>query len=274
MAQFKTDEALWYNVGIWGELGFAVANFGNDPLTLNAGIHYLVDVIGRNLQAVMLHPDADLRTPPTINTLTRIHKLVIRARTILSGRDVQPGEPDMESVHSSPAEQVFLIYPCPYFKVRNKFLKEYCGLVLNCLSEAMQHTENRKPYEISTRFSGVIGQYLHRVYRLMATELFGIDPEAAKALDFTLTEDDLRNYDPGKFFTSTEMIDTVPKLDAVPSEDDLAVLTNGIPATMLVGLCKYPSGSPAEGVMEGMPAGASAEPAAAAAGAFAPPPSP
>ena len=269
MADFKTDQALWYNVGVWGELGYAVPNFGDDPSTLNSGIHYLVDVIGRNLQAIMHHPDVDLRTPPTINTLTRIHKLIIRARTILAARDVAPGEPDMESIHCSPAEQVHIIYPVPYFKVRNKFLKQYCGLILNCLAEAMQHTENRKAYEISTQFSGVTGQYLHRVYRLMATELFGVDPEAAKALDFTLTEQDLQGYDPGKFFTSTEMIDTVPRLDTVPTEDDLMVLTDGIPATMLVGLSKYPGGDPPQGVQQAAGGGQQA-----AGGGFAPPPGP
>ncbi len=112
MPNFKTDQALWYNPGgdaIWGKLGYAVPNFGDDPSSLNSGITYLIDVIGRNLQAIMHHPDVDLRVPPTINTLTRIHMLVIRARQVLGGRDVQPGEPDMESVHSSPAEEVYLM---------------------------------------------------------------------------------------------------------------------------------------------------------------------
>jgi hypothetical protein len=243
MPTFKTDQALWYNVGVWGDLGYAVPNFGDDPSTLNDGIHYLTSVVGRNLSAVMHHPDCDLRTPPSINTLTRLHKLILRARQILSGRDVAPGEPDMESVHTSPASMVHLIYPVPYFKVRNHHLKQYCGLILNALAEMMQHTENRKPYEISTRFSGMVGQYFHRVYRLMATELFGIDPEKAKALDFTLTDADLKGYDPGKWFTSTEMIDAISPLHLVPTEDDLIVLTDGIPATQLVGLSAYPSGT-------------------------------
>jgi hypothetical protein len=270
MPTFKTDQALWYNVGVWGELGYAVPNFGDDPTTLNDGIHYLTTVVGRNLSAVMHHPDCDLRTPPSINTLTRLHKLILRARQILSGRDVAPGEPDMESVHTSPATMVHLIYPVPYFKVRNHHLKQYCGLILNALAEMMQHTENRKPYEISTRFSGMTGQYFHRVYRLMATELFGIDPEKAKALDFTLTDADLKAYDPGKWFTSTEMIDTVSPLHLVPTEDDLVVLTDGIPATQLVGLSAYPSGAAINAGIIGGAATANATSAAA----FAAPPAP
>lgn len=271
MPTFKTDQALWYNVGVWGELGYAVPNFGDDTTTLNDGIHYLTTVVGRNLSAIMHHPDVDLRTPPSINTLTRIHKLVLRARQILSGRDVAPGEADMESVHTSPAQLVHLVFPVPYFKVRNPHLKQYCGLVLNALAEMMQHTENRKPYEISTRFSGTVGQYLHRVYRLMATELFGIEADKAKALDFTLSDADLKAYDPGKWFTSTEMIDTIAPIQMVPTEDDLLVLTDGIAATQLVGLSAYPSGL---AVNAGVIASGATTSGAVNSGAFAAPPTP
>lgn len=243
MPSFKTDEALWYNNGVWGELGYAVPNCGDDPITLNSGIAYLVDVIGRNLSAVMHHHDSDLRVPPSINTLTRVHKLVVRARSILAGRQVAPGKPDMEGGHVTPAPQDFLIYPVPYFKVRNGWLREYCGLAINALSDAVQDTENHKPYEISTTFSGRIGQYLHRIYALMCTELFGVGPEAAAALDFTLSDEQLAGYDPGKWFTRTEMIDVRPPVALVPTEDDLRVLTDGIPATQLVGLTRYPSGA-------------------------------
>jgi len=269
---FGTDEPLWYNVGAWGELGYAVPNFGDDPATLNSGIHYLVQVVGRNLFAVMHHSDVDLRTPPSINTLVRVHKLILRARTILAGREVPPGTPNMEAVHSSPSQAVHVIFPVPCFKVRNPWLREYCGLVLAALSEAMQHTDNRRPYEISTAFSGLVGQYLHRIYKLMATELFGVAAEKAAALDFALTEADLKTYDPGKWFTATEMVDTVPPLDRVATEDDLAVLSAGIPATLLVGLARWPSGLAS---LSAAPAAAAAGSAAAAAApAFAPPPSP
>jgi hypothetical protein len=140
----------------------------------------------------------------------------------------------------------------------------------------MQHTENRKPYEISTRFSGVAGQYLHRVYRLMATELFGIDPELAKALDFTLSDEAIKAYDPGKWFTSTEMIDTVSPITMVPTEDDLLLLTDGIPATQLVGLSAYPSGIPINnGQLAGTGSGTqSGSSGGSSAGSFAPAPSP
>ena len=239
---FGTDEPLWYNVGVWGELGFAVPNFGNDTGSINSTIHKLVSVIGRNLQAVMLHGDANRRTPPSINSCTRVHKLVVRARSILAGRAIAPGTPNMEAVHSTPARREFVIFPLPYFKVRNEFMKEWAGLALDALSEAMQHTENAQALEVSLNFSGLVGQYLHRIYRLMATELFGVPVADASKLDFTLTDAQLAAYDPGKYFTQTEMIDTVPLLASLPTEDDLETLTNGIVASQLVGLQRYPSG--------------------------------
>ncbi len=268
MPDFKSDQVLWYNVGVWGELGYAVPNFGDDGRTQNQTIQYLTSVMGRNLSALMHHPDADLRVPPSINTLTRIHKLILRARTILAGRAVAPGTPDFEAVHVQPGMIEHLIYPVPYFRVRSPHLKEYCGLILNALAEAMQHTENRKPYEISLNFAGLVGSYLQRVYRRMATELFAVASNDAAKPDFILTDAVLASYNPAAFFTSTEMIDRVPPIERVPTEDDLSVLTDGIPSSRIVGLARYPSGSPAD--IPGAPSDVVA--AASSVPAFAPPP--
>lgn len=279
MPVFRTDQALWYRVGVWGELGYAVPNFGDDTQTLNGSIHKLVSVMGRNLSAVMHHADVDLRVPPSINTLIKVHKLIVRARSILAGRGIAPGTPDFEAQHATPSQSEFLIYPVPCFKVRNEWLKEWCGLTLNAISEACQHTENRKEYEVSTTFTGLIGSYLHRVYRLMATELFNVPVAEASKLDFTLTEAHIAAYDPGKFFSSTELIDRVPRMADIPTEDDLGVLTDGIPASRLVGLCLWPSGQPIPSGQQSVPSlQALGEDATApqvnVAASFAPPPSP
>ena len=239
---FRNDALLWYNVGDWAPLGLAVPNFGDDTVGQNSTIHYLTQVMGRNLQGILLHPDANLRTPPSINTLLRIHKLCTRARSILASRAVPPAQPHMESAHAIPAAEEFLVYPTPYFKVRNAWLKEYAGLILLALTEAFQHQENARPIEISLSFAGLIGQYVQRVYKLMATELFRVPLDEAQRPDFTLTEAQLAAYDPSKWFTSTEMIDTVPRLDGVPTEDDLEPLTSGIPISKLPKLARYPSG--------------------------------
>jgi hypothetical protein len=272
---FGTDQILWYNNGVWGRLGYAVPNFGNDPTSLNSSIAYLVDAIGRNLFGIMQHPDASLRVPPSLNTLTRVHKLCIRARSILAGRDVASGQPKFEPLHATPAPEDFMIYPTPYFKVRNRWLKEYAGLAIMAMTEAMQHTENRVPVDFTQQFSGLVGQYIARIYRLMNMELLAIPEADATKPDFTLTDAQLAAYAPEKFFTSSEMVDTVPPLADVPTEDDLDVLSQGIPASQLVGLAKYPSGgAPPVPGSDGAGMGLGGTSAAGAGASFAPPPSP
>ncbi len=229
----NTDAVLWYNVGVFGDAGYAVPNWSNDVGSLNPQILDWVELVGRNLFHIMHHEDVDLRIPPSINTCKRIHKLYLRAANVLAGRSVAPGEDNMEVLHARPAGEVFRVYPVPYFKVRNPFLRRWVGLVLVSLSEAMQHTENRKELEISTAFAGQVGQYVKRVYTNMAIELFGVPRETAMAPGFALSDDQLRSYNPAAFFTGTEMVDTVPRLDRVFTEDRLALLAEGIPVTEL-----------------------------------------
>lgn len=229
----NSDAVLWYNVGVFGDAGYAVPNWSNDVGSLNPQILDWVDLVGRNLFHLMHHEDVDLRIPPSINTCKRVHKLYLRAANILAGRAVAPGSDNMEALHSRPAGEVFRVYPIPYFKVRNPFLRRWAGMVLVSLAEAMQHTENRKEMEISTAFAGQVGQYLRRVYVNMAVELFGKSREEAMTDGFMLSDADLAAYDPSKFFTSTEMVDTVPRLDRVFTEDRLELLNEGISVTEL-----------------------------------------
>lgn len=229
----NTDAVLWYKVGVFGDAGYAVPNWSNDVGSLNPQILDWVDLVGRNLFHVMHHEDVDLRIPPSINTCKRVHKLYLRAGNILAGRAVAPGTDNMEALHSRPAGEVFRVYPIPFFKVRNPFLRRWAAMVLVSLAEAMQHTENRKEMEISTAFAGQVGQYLRRVYVNMAIELFGKTREEATAQGFVLSNDDLSAYDPSQFFTSTEMVDTVPRLDRVFTEDRLELLAERLPITDL-----------------------------------------
>jgi len=259
------DAFLWYNVGDWGRFGLAIPNFSNDTKSQNDTIRHLTAVVRRNLQAILWHPDARLRTPPSINTLTRIHKLCTRARSILASRAVPANILNMGTAHALPAPEEFLVYPTPYFKVRNQWLKQYAGLMLIGLTEAMQHQENARPLEISEAFAGLIGQYVQRVYRLMATELFRIPLADATKPDFTISEEQLAGYNPSAWFTSTELLDTVAPLDDWPTEDDLEVLTNGIPISHLPVLGRWPSGpSGTVGTGTSIPVGESFAPAPSA----------
>jgi hypothetical protein len=237
----NTDAVLHYNVGEFGRAGYAVANWSNDVGSLNPQILDWVYLVGRNLFHIMHHEDVDLRIPPSVNTARRIHKLYLRAGNVLAGRAVPPGVNNMEVLHSRPAGEVFRVFPVPFFLVRNPFLRRWAELVLISLAEAMQHTENRKSMEISTAFAGQVGQYIRRVYTNMAIELFGKSREVATADGFSLSEADFAAYNPGEFFTQTEMVDTVPRLDRVFTEDRLELLAEGIPVTDLPELRPWPT---------------------------------
>jgi hypothetical protein len=235
-----SDAILWYNVGVFGDLGYAVPNASNDVGSLNVNIVDFVQLAGANLFNILHHEDVDLRIPPSINTLKRVHKLVVRSSQVLTGRAVPPGKDNMETVHVRPGGETFLVYPVPYFRVRNPFLKRWGGLLLMMLAEAMQHTENRKQVEISTDFAGLMGQYLMRIYRNMAIELFGKTVTQVETPGFVLLDADFGGYNPGAFFTSTEMTDTVPSLGNVYTEDQLDTLRAGIPVSSLPALQPWP----------------------------------
>ncbi len=235
-----TDSALWYSVGIFGKAGYAVPNCGQDPVSLNERIPELFDLVNRNQFDIMHHEDADLRTPPSLNTLMRIHKLYVRAGQILAGNAVPPGRLNMESSHAQPNGAVFKVYPCPYFLVRNPFLKRWSGFIYMALTEMAQHTENRKAIEFSTDFAGLIGQYFKRIYVNMAVELFGKTYDLASADGFLLQDVDFAAYNPSKFFTGTEMVDIVPPLQYVFTETMLQELSQGINYTDLPDLQPWP----------------------------------
>lgn len=250
---FLTDEPLWYNNGIWGALGYAVPNVGPDPRTLNSGIWYLVNVLGRNLSAIMQTDDVDLHSPPLLNTLLMVKQAIERASTIIASRAVAPNVKQMLGIKTDPAPRDQLIYPVPYFRVANPWLQEWCGYCLAALTEAVQHTENRRPYDFSTEFGGLVGQYLSRIYIRLAIEFFGDTPANVVVVDasgnqtlksgYTIPPALISAYSPDQRFTSTERIDTTPPTYTRPSASDLVVLTNGIPATQLVGLQKWPGGA-------------------------------
>jgi hypothetical protein len=240
IATFSSDAILHYSIGGWSAYGLAVPNWSDDTHSQNSAILGLVNSIGRNLQALMCRPDARQRVPPSINTLIEIHKLCLRARFILDSKKVPENKPNLEAEHTLPAPEVFHVYPTPFFEVRNPWLKQWAQLILIALSEAMQHTENAKPLEISTTFANSIGKFIERVYYQMSVELLKIPAATASAPNFELTAEQLATYAPSKWFTSTEMVDTVPDLKNWPTEDMLRELTAGVPVTTLNGLGPWP----------------------------------
>lgn len=236
----NSDAVLHYDIGVFGELGYGVPNPSDDFATLNPTISEFVSGAGAQLFSIMHHPDADMRTAPRLNTLLRIHRLYESSSRLLVGRMVPHNVPDMEAKHIQTGGDVFRAHPCPYFLVRNPYLRRWAGYIMLMISEAMQHTENRRPIEISEDFAGLMGQYLRRVYREMAIELFGKTRDEVANPIFLLTDADFQSYDPTKLFPGTEAFDTVPALNRVMTEDQLGILRDGIPYTQLPNLKPWP----------------------------------
>lgn len=241
MPNTNTDSILWYNVGNFGTMGYAVPNWSDDVATNNVTIRELVDLAGQNLSLVMHGDDARLRTPPSINTILRVHALYVRLGSILQSRARKDSDLLFESTHSTPALEVFRVYPVPYFKVRNAWLKRWGELVLRCIGEMMQHSENTRSDEITIHFAEVVGKYMNRIYINMATELFGISRADAEKPGFLLTEAQLGAYNPSAMVTSTERIDTVAPMREILTEDALFVIRSGILVTQLPNLVPYPA---------------------------------
>lgn len=236
------DRILWYNPATWAAAGYALPNWANNEATNNAGIADLVNAIGLNLSAALRTPDAYLRKPPDIGVLKQVHTMIIRAREIIGYRAVPPNKARFSGVHVMPAPQVFIAYPVPYFLVQNRWLKEWAMLALSCLSELMQHSENVESFDFSTDLGAMVGTYLQRIYSRLGIELLKI-PTATMTPDYVIKDTDWATYDPGKWFASTEMIDVVPDLQAIPTEIQLGELARGIPVSNIASIAIWPQGS-------------------------------
>lgn len=227
---FLSDKPRWYNNGIFGEMGFAVPWWGNNPTTVNEQIAKFVNVIGLNVLGIMSMPDARMSRPPQRECLNSVAKMIYRGRDVLASRMVRFNqERTFQAGHVTPQPQAFLIHPAPYFTVKNEWLKEYGGIALMMMSEAMQHTNNDHPTEITEEFAFRMGEFLQRILVFIATELLDVGKEAATDPAFVIPDESWQNYNPLKKITVFESLDTPTRTDHLPTEDDLQLLVKGIP---------------------------------------------
>lgn len=248
---FSGSPVLFYNVGVWGKLGFGVPNWGKRLVSRNIVLLELVETIGRNLQAIMLSDDALSRSPPSMNMIIELNKLMMRARQLLATEMTVDNQIRMQGDKGVNDKQSFNVFPCPIFMVRNRWLKTYAYYAMHALAEAMQATENStSAFEITNVCAGQIGQYFTRILKRMSCELLNIspsDPTVPKGTDglpnweaFVLTDAQIRNYKPSQWFSTTELIDTAFPLGDLPSDYDVEPLSNGIPVIDLPPLTAYP----------------------------------
>lgn len=243
---FGSDRVLLYDVDPWNRLGFGVPNFGNNIGSLSLPIANLVDEIGKIQLHVMTHVDAMRDQPPGRNTVERLAKMCARIQSVLANRQKSDGQVRLEPGHATPAPEVFLIHPCPYFKsdiVVNRWLREYNQLCMVALTNMMQHSDNSLALTITEKFAQDIWAYFREIQIRLATELLLVARTAAEAPDFAITTTMLDAYAPATVTVNTEASDIGVPIFGLPTEDDLAPLRRGIPANMIIpSLRQYPIG--------------------------------
>lgn len=241
----------WYNLGIFAGQGLAVPNWGLNPTTLNGPIAALVLKVGHNLQNVMLRPDAWQATPPSLNTVSDMVRLINRFRQIVNGRTVAEGIGRLQLMpgNATPSPTTFTVFPTPYFTCVNQWMAEYAQLMLLMLTDAMQSGENAKPLEITEPFAQLVSQYVNRANTLIATDLLQIpvpSPQTAVGPGqptadptdpaFVITQTMLNAYAPSKWFTPTELTAVSPQPQTILTKASLGPLTSGLLTTNLPNL--------------------------------------
>lgn len=222
---FDTDEILWYDNGKWGEAGYAIPNPSGKTWTNNSVIFQLHSLIGRNLFELTHRDSVKFYAAPHKQFWFDLHQLIITARKRINDRTRADNDSNgLNAVHATPAPQVFLVYPVPFFgeRIRQADIREYTQLTLMLLSEIMQHSNNDLTTYITQSFAGVCGKYLQEILALFATKYFGKKRAEAYAADFALVDKDFQDYDPSSVMTSVEMTEERPPLQWWPTENDLS----------------------------------------------------
>lgn len=242
-APFSTKEILWWNNGKFGQAGYALWNSGGKNATGNSVIWGFVNSVGSNLFELMHRPDVYQARPPQKQFLYDAYQLLILSQKRMNDRAITFTGPDqtrLDSQHSGPALQQFLAYPVPFFggRVQQPDVLEWAGLLLQMLSEAAQHEDNKYSSDITQLFTDVMNARFDRILKLLATRYFGytatsyaaakVGPPDANGkptvIPFQLKQSDWTNYDPTGSFLTTEFTSSLPQIQWEPVENDLAAI--------------------------------------------------
>lgn len=236
---FKSDAPLWYKVGIWGDLGYAVPNFGQNKYTVNETLEEFVAEGGKRVQVIMHHEDVGRGAPPTLNSVVGMVAFCNRTRAVVLGRAVAENELRFQSSKVNSPRRPFVVFPTPFFKVTNRLMQTFASFSLAVLAELMQTTETKLQHEISEDLAKLCGQYVARFQKRLGMEYFGMTEEEAGDVKLNLM-DHLARYTPSKQgFVPVERLD-VGGTVSLPQESDLGPLATGILVPNLPQLGPYP----------------------------------
>lgn len=231
---FGTDEPLWWDNGIWGEAGYAIANPGGKTWSKNTVVTGLVRFMGRELFALMHQPDVRFTRPPNKEFLFEVNKMIRLGMKRTADRSIGFNDERLDGVHATSTPGVFVVYPVPFFgeRIRQANVREWCHIILLTLSEVMQHSDNDYDADITDFLTSVVHERLHRIQYLLATTFLGVDRDTAIADDYRIPDEAFAGdaYKPESLFTNSEMVEERHPLRWWPTENDLSKI-RAIPIT-------------------------------------------
>lgn len=234
-----SDRVLLYNVEPWAAAGYGVPNFGSTILTQNTVARKMVDQLGKQQLKLMTSVDAGRTNYPSINTVKSVGRLINYALDILAGRGRFANEERLEAGHATPSEQPWIMHPVPYFQVQgawvqNSEMGEINELLMFCIMNAIQHTDNDLALELTVEFVQKVGQYLLRIKNIVAGEWLGLGADVFKANTFRFDETHYAQYNPSARYPEMEDLQVPRTIGKRPTEQDLTPLVTGIPSTEIV----------------------------------------
>ena len=99
-------------------------------------------------------------------------------RAMLGNEGLPDNQPALEGVKATQDVESFLLYPCPYFAVRNRWLKRLLQLCFHAASRKRSNPPRTTPArsKFSDEFCKQMNGYFNRIMQLLATDLLRISP--------------------------------------------------------------------------------------------------
>lgn len=253
-----TDSFLWYGESIptIRDMGFVVPNPGIRLHTSNVTIQQWVSDVMRMTQAIMLTRDVLSPSKIKVELATEIAKKVKKAIMWLQARATADNAELLEPRGGEISSTAWTFFPVPLLgpQVKQQNLKAYATYMLNAITEAMSHEDNKYVMSVSEDFANRCTRFLRTVYTLNAVDNFGIAPDVAKAAGFEITQEHITAYTLADSVSGPlASVYTQPNAQWSFTNEQLAILTNGLPATEMPLLRPWPSGTPTPAIPPATP---------------------
>lgn len=241
--EYESMSVWWWDNGIWGKAGYALANDGGKPSSGNETIRKLVKFIGAELFNLMHRPDVRFSRPFNADWLFALNKML--ALGIKRMSDISVGWTDTregDARHATNTPQSFTLYPVPHFggRIRQEDALQWCGQILVMLSEMMQHSDNDYDDNVTDLFTSMVQEDLLRIQKDLSMKYLNTTRAEVDAPAWAGPASDAfsaGNYQPDSLFTEREMIEERMPDQWWPTTNDLTPIA-GVAAPMAKVFCK------------------------------------